>query len=131
MIIWRVETNGHDGPFQAREGFIPLSSALLPTFEKVWNFSESTHPSYVKDFGYGTHISPSSFFGCSSLEHLKKWFGYKNTVEYLKKHSFHVSKYETDDNDATYGKSGIQCLFDMIYATKLCDYPIEELLKDQ
>lgn len=130
MIVWRVETEDHLGPFQYRGDFVALSSALLPSGEKIWNFSEDTHPPYSKDFGWGTNTDAAGFFGCLSLEHLKKWFGYEQTVEYLKKHSFQISKYDADYEHVIAGKSGIQCIFDMILATKLCDYSIEELLKE-
>lgn len=130
MIVYRVETESHDGPFQNRNGFTALSSAILPNGQKIWNFSEYTHPAYPKDFGWGVNTGAASFFGCLSLEHLKKWFGYEHTVEYLKKHSFQISKYDADREHVIAGKSGIQCIFDMIFATKLRDYPIEELLKE-
>ena len=131
MIVWRVETKDHLGPFQRSGDFIALSSAILPTGEKVWNFSEDTHPAYTKDFGYGCNVGAAGFFGCFSLEHLKKWFGYEHTVEYLKKHSFRVSKYAVEDDYVFCSKSGIQCIFDMIVATKLCDFPIEKLLNEE
>lgn len=131
MIVWRVETEDHFGPFQRHGDFIALSSAILPTGERVWNFSEDTHPAYIKDFGWGINIGAAGFFGCLSLEHLKKWFGHEHAVEYLKKHSFHISKYSVDIDHVIPGKSGIQCVFDMIFATKLCDFSIEELLNEE
>ena len=111
MIVWRVETANHDGPFQSRGGFIGLSRAMTKNGEDVW-VSTKNHPDWSVDFSWHNDTS-MYYFGCDSFQQLKHWFGMIKTIEYLRNHSFRIAKYECETNQVIIGHSGLQLIFNM------------------
>lgn len=126
MVVWRVETNGHEGPFQGHKDFVPLGRAIVGT-ENVW-IGGHDHPAAYEDFHM---IGPCHFFGCKNFKDLRHWFGTKRVVEYLNSHAFKIVQYEVHQNDVLRSKSDVQVAFDMVFASKKKVFSMIALLNSE